>query len=132
MNVKGPFDVKLVPQPTSDVAQSAHLQRLSLEKTFHGALDGTSLGEMLATRTPDGHSGGYVALERFTGTLDGKRGTFALQHSSTMSEGAQSQSIQVVPGSGTDELAGLRGNMEVHIEAGKHVYDFLYDISAPA
>lgn len=132
MNAKGPFEVKLVPHPTSDIAQPAHLQRLSLDKTFHGALEGTSLGEMLATRTADGHSGSYVALERFTGTLDGKRGTFALQHSSTMSEGAQSQSIQVVPGSGTDGLTGLRGNMEVHIEAGKHVYDFLYETVPPA
>ncbi|MEO6952751.1 MAG: DUF3224 domain-containing protein [Polyangia bacterium] len=134
MNAKGPFEVKLVPQPMSEAAQPAHLQRLSLDKVFHGALDGTSLGEMLAVRTPDGHSGGYVALERFTGTLDGKRGTFCLQHSSTMHEGTQSQSIQVVPGSGTDELAGVHGNMEVHIEHGMHVYDFHYSyaISSPA
>lgn len=131
MNAKGPFEVKLVPQPTTEAAREvAHLQRLSLDKVFRGALEGTSAGEMLATRTPDGHSGGYVALERFTGTLDGKRGTFALQHSSTMHEGTQSQSIQVVPGSGTDELAGLRGNMEVHIEHGAHVYDLRYDLSS--
>jgi hypothetical protein len=102
---------------------------LSIDKRFHGELDGTSTGTMLSAGTAVAGSAGYVAIERVTGTLCGKRGSFALQHSGTMNRGAPSLSVTVVPDSGTDELAGLRGSMQIIIEKGKHSYDFDYEIS---
>jgi hypothetical protein len=128
--IRGPFEVKIAPQPISDVAAPTQIGRMSLDKRYSGALSGTAQGEMLAWRTPDGKSGGYVALEKVDATLAGKAGTFCLQHSSTMHEGAQAQSIRVVPGSGTGALVGLTGSMTVEITAGKHEYVFEYALSA--
>jgi hypothetical protein len=120
----GTFDVKLTPQPSDPP-----LGRMSLEKQFHGGLEGTSKGEMLATGSGEkGSSGGYVALEQFTGTLDGRKGTFILQHSGTLDRGAQRLTITVVPGSGTGELAGLTGQLAITIANGKHSYDFEYTL----
>jgi hypothetical protein len=125
----GPFDVTLAPLELSPVAAPSGLGRMSLDKRFHGALEATSQGEMLAFRTPDRQSGGYVAMETVRGTLDGRRGSFVLQHSSTMLHGAPSQSITVAPGSGTGELAGLTGRMVVEIAAdGAHAYRFDYEL----
>jgi len=130
-HVQGPFDVKVLPQKADNPqAEKSGVGRMSLDKQFHGALDATSQGEMLGLRNEAGDSGGYVAIERVTGTLDGRSGSFALQHSSTMHKGAQNQNIQVVPGSGTGELAGLSGSMVVVIaEGGKHSYDFTYSLA---
>jgi hypothetical protein len=127
---KGPFDVKIAPQkPDSDVAQAANFSRMTIDKVFHGDLEGTSKGEMIATQAETKSSGGYVALERVTGTLKGREGSFILQHSATMNRGVPSLSITVVPDSGTDELAGITGKLNIVIaKGGKHSYDFEYSL----
>jgi hypothetical protein len=129
-HASGTFEVKITPQkPDNKEAESANLSRMSSDKQFHGDLEATSKGEMLATGRPDPKgSGGYVALERVTGTLHGRSGTFILQHSGTMTRGTPELSITVVPDSGTGELAGLAGKMTIHIENGKHSYEFEYTL----
>jgi hypothetical protein len=124
----GPFDVKLTPQqPDSDVAKAANLGRMSLDKQYHGDLEATSKGEMLAAQTETKGSAGYVAIERVSGTLKGKKGSFVLQHNATMNRGVPTLNIIVVPDSGTDELKGLSGKMNIIIApGGKHSYEFDY------
>jgi hypothetical protein len=125
----GPFDVQLAPQTLSAVADKSGLGRMSLDKRFHGALEATSTGEMLAFRSATPGSAGYVAMETVRGTLDGRAGTFVLQHSSTLTRGEPAQSITVVPDSGTDALAGLAGRMVVEIApGGAHSYRFEYSL----
>ena len=102
---------------------------MSLDKQFHGDLDATSKGEMLAANTEVKGSAGYVAMERVTGKLHGRSGTFVLQHSGTMNRGSPQLSVTVVPDSGTDQLEGLVGKMAIKIEGGKHFYDFEYTLS---
>ena len=125
----GTFDVHLTPQAMADTAVAASLSRLSIDKQFHGDLEGTSKGEMLAASTSVKGSAGYVAIERVSGTLHGRRGTFVLQHSGTMTRGAPGLTITVVPDSGTDELVGLAGTMLITIAEGKHSYDFDYTLA---
>ncbi len=124
----GPFDVKVIPQkPDSEVAEASGLTRMTIDKQFHGDLEASSKGEMLASRPDARGSGGYVALERVTGTLNGRRGSFVLQHSATMNRGVPNLSITVVPDSGTDELTGLTGKLNIIIGPdGKHEYEFEY------
>jgi hypothetical protein len=123
MHAKGPFDVKLAPLES----YNNELGRMSLDKQFHGDLEATSKGEMLAHFDQEKQSGGYVAIERVTGTLGGKKGSFTLQHSSTMQRGKPHQNIVVVPESGSGELTGLKGSLVVTIAAGgAHSYDFEY------
>ena len=126
----GPFDVKVVPQqPDSDVAKAANLPRLTLDKQYHGDLEAISKGEMLASNMGKEPSGGYVALERVTGTLKGKKGSFVLLHDTTMVRGVPNMNIYVVPDSGTDELRGLSGKLKIIIApGGKHSYEFDYTI----
>ncbi len=125
----GPFDVKLVPQALSPVAERSGLGRMSLDKQFHGALAASSTGEMLGFRDDTLGSGGYVAMETVRGALDGRAGTFVLQHSTTMTRGEPAQSITVVPDSGTGALAGLTGRMVVDIApGGAHSYRFDYTL----
>ncbi|MGH7571608.1 MAG: DUF3224 domain-containing protein [Gemmatimonadota bacterium] len=121
----GAFDVKLTPQATDD-GEGANLARMSIDKQFHGDLEATSRGEMLSASTGIEGSAGYVAIERVSGTLDGRRGTFILQHSGTMTRGAPELTVTVVPDSGTDQLEGLAGNMVINIADGEHSYDFEY------
>ena len=103
--------------------------RMSIEKQFHGDLEGTSKGEMLTAGTSVKSSAGYVAIERVSGSLNGRKGTFALQHSGTMTRGTPQLMIAVVPDSGTGELTGLSGKMTIHIAPdGKHSYEFEYSI----
>jgi uncharacterized protein DUF3224 len=128
MHAKGPFEVKVAPQASPDLPQGV-ISRMSIDKTFHGDLEATSKGEMLAAGSGGkGSSGGYVALEQVTGTLGGRKGTFVLQHSATMTSGVPDLNIFVVPGSGTDQLAGLSGKMQIIISEGKHSYDFEYTL----
>jgi Protein of unknown function (DUF3224) len=94
----------------------------------HGDLAGTGKGQMLTATTAVKNSAGYVAIERVSGTLHGKKGTFVLQHSGTMTRGAQQLIITVVSGSGTGELAGLTGKMDIIIADGKQSYDFDYTL----
>lgn len=128
----GAFDVRLTPEPASAAAEAAGLGRMSLDKTFHGPLQATSSGEMLAFRSSTPGSAGYVAMETVRGTLDGREGSFVLQHSSTMNRGEPLQSITVVPDSGTGALAGLAGRMTIEIApGGAHRYRFEYTLPAP-
>ena len=102
---------------------------MSLDKQYHGDLEATSKGEMLATSPDARGSGVYVALERVTGTLKGRSGSFVLHHTGIMNRGVPSLIIEVVPDSGTDQLAGLTGKMIINIAAGgKHSYDFEYTL----
>ena len=126
----GPFDVKLAPQANDTPAEGSPLGRLSIDKQFHGDLEGTSKGEMLTAGSPTiKNSAGYVAVERVTGTLNGKTGTFALQHNATMTRGEGKLNIIVVPDSGTGELTGLSGTMGIEITNGKHTYVFDYTLA---
>jgi hypothetical protein len=123
----GSFDVEMKPTSPPDAAVGA----TSIAKTFHGGLEGHSTGTMLAVGTAVAGSAGYVAMERVTGTLGGRKGTFALQHSGTMDKGTPSLSVTVVPDSGTEGLAGLTGRLDIRIEGGTHFYVFRYALPPP-
>ncbi len=125
-NARGEFGVKMVPLESHNVA----IGRMAGEKQFKGDLDATSKVEMLAFMTPVKGSAGYVAIELVAGALHGRKGTFVLQHSSTMAAGAQHQSVTVIPDSGTDELQGLSGSMTIIVADGGHSYDFNYEIAS--
>ena len=126
-HASGTFDVKLTPETSDD--KDSTLGRMTIDKQFHGDLEGTSKGEMLTGMTSVKGSAGYVAMEKVTGTLQGKHGTFILQHSATMDRGTPQLSITVVPDSGTDELTGLSGKLTIKIADGKHYYEFDYVIA---
>ncbi|MFN8446073.1 MAG: DUF3224 domain-containing protein [Caldilineaceae bacterium] len=123
---KGPFEVKLIPQAAEELIQATALGRMLIDKQFHGALEAVSKGQMLAAGTAVQGSAAYVALEQVEGTLQGRRGTFILQHSASMNRGTPQLTITVVPDSGTEQLTGLAGKMDILIEEGKHFYDFEY------
>jgi len=128
-HARGSFEVKLTPQSMAINSEGDALGRMSIEKQFHGDLEGGSKGEMLTAGTDVKGSAGYVAVERVNGTLHGRRGTFALQHSGTMTRGAPHLTVTVVPDSGTGQLVGLAGTMAITITDGKHSYDFEYTLA---
>ena len=129
-NASGTFDVKLTPhKPDKTEAESANLGRMSIDKKFWGDLEATSKGEMLSAMTEVKGSAGYVAVERVSGTLQGRHGTFVLQHSGTMTRGKPELSVTVLPDSGTGELAGLAGRMTIKIDGGTHFYEFDYALA---
>jgi uncharacterized Ntn-hydrolase superfamily protein len=128
-HARGTFDVKLNPLPAYDTAGGSPLGRMSIDKQFHGDFEATSKGEMLTAGTGVNGSAGYVAIERVTGTLQGRSGSFILQHNGTMTRGEPQLTITVVPDSGTGQLAGLAGRMSITIADGKHSYDFDYTLS---
>ena len=129
----GTFEVHLTPQATDDAGEGDALARMSLAKTFHGDLEATSKGEMLSAGTAVKGSGAYVAIERVRGTLHGKSGTFVLQHRGTMTRGTPHLEITVVPDSGTGQLTGLAGRLDIKITDGKHSYELDYTLpAAPA
>ena len=126
---RGTFEVRLTPQKADNKeAEAAQLGRMSIDKKFSGDLEATSQGEMLSAMTAVKGSAGYVALERVSGTLHGRRGAMILQHSGTMTRGAAELTITVVPDSGTGEWTGLTGKMEIKIVDGKHHYEFDYTL----
>ncbi|MCU1323745.1 MAG: hypothetical protein JWM43_3394 [Acidobacteriaceae bacterium] len=125
-HVTGDFDVRMVPQAQEAAGGSA--ARMLLDKTYHGPLEATAKGQMLAAGTAVKDSAGYVAIELVSGTLAGHTGTFVPQHSATMNRGVPTLSITVVPDSGTEELAGLTGRMDIIIANGKHSYVFDYSL----
>lgn len=126
MHASGSFEVKLSPQAAAPGIEAAALGRQTIDKRFSGDLEATSLGEMLSAMGQVQGSAGYVAIERVTGTLHGKRGSFVLQHSGTMERGVPTLIVSVVPDSGTDELAGISGMLQIRIEQGRHFYAFDY------
>jgi hypothetical protein len=127
-SASGTFEVKITPRAADDGADSA-IGRMSIDKQFHGDLEAASKGEMLSAGTPGVKgSAGYVAMERVSGTLKGRSGTFILQHSGTMTRGAPQLSVTVVPDSGTGQLVGLAGRMEIKIDDGRHSYEFAYTL----
>ena len=125
----GTFTVKLTPQATDDSPESALLGKMTIDKQFHGDLEATSKGMMLSAGTAVKGSAGYVAIERVSGTLHGRSGTFVLQHSGTMTRGAPQLTITVVPDSGTEGLVGLAGKMAIIIADGKHSYEFEHTLA---
>ena len=125
-HANGTFEVKLTPQPVDGDAPA--IGRMSIDKQFHGDLEGASKGQMLAAMTSVKGSAGYVAIEQVTGTLHGRSGAFVLQHSGTMTRGAPQLIVSVVPDSGTGELAGLTGTLTIAIADGKLSYDFEYTL----
>lgn len=124
----GTFEVKVNAQIPHHKDEAAPLGRMSIDKQFQGDLDATSKGEMLAAGTEVKGSAGYVAMERVTGKLHGRNGTFVLQHSGTMNRGIPQLTVTVVPDSGTDQLKGLVGKMAIKIDGGRHFYDFAYTL----
>ena len=126
MNAKGEFEVKLTAQATEDKTMG----RLLIDKTFQGDLTAQSNGQMLSAGTNVKGSAAYVAIEKVSGTLQGRSGTFVLQHTGTLNRGEAQLTVRVVPDSGTDELAGLAGGMTIKITGGKHFYEFEYTLGA--
>lgn len=125
----GPFEVSLKPLPMDNDPGSGLLGRMSIDKQYRGDVDATGKGQMLTGGTAIKNSAGYVAIERVTGSLKGRKGSFILQHTGVMNRGAPSLVITVVPDSGTDQLEGLKGTMTINIEAGKHSYQLDYTLA---
>jgi hypothetical protein len=123
----GPFEVKIAPLDPAFKFDENPIGRFSFDKQFHGDLEATSKGEMLSAGSPK-TSGGYVAIERVSGSLNDHSGTFVLQHNATMTNGTPQLNIIVVPGTGTGQLTGLTGSLNIIIKDGKHSYDFSYTL----
>jgi hypothetical protein len=118
----------LNPQAPDGTFENATTGRMTIDKQFHGDLEATSKGQMLTAMTEIKGSAGYVAIERVTGTLHGRSGSFVLQHNGTMNRGVPELSVIVVPDSGSGQLVGLTGKMTINIVDGKHSYDFEYSL----
>jgi hypothetical protein len=129
MQVSGEFKAQLKPiDGYAEGVDTINLRRMSIDKEFLGALDATSKGEMLSAMTATQGSAGYVAIEQVVGTLEGKKGSFVLQHFGTMSKGKDRLILEVVPDSGAGELTAISGTMKINMEDGKHFYDFEYQL----
>ncbi len=122
---RGTFDVKVLPIEPND--PDAGMGRFSIAKVFHGDIEGTGSGEMLSGGDPGG-SGAYVAIERVSGTLEGRAGSFMLMHRGVMRDRVPTLEIAVVPGSGTGELAGIEGTFDLTIAGGVHSWEFDYTV----
>jgi hypothetical protein len=126
-HVSGPFDVKVTHQ--DDSSGDPLLNRMTLDKQYHGDLEATGIGQMLTAGTDVKGSGAYVAIEKVSGTLEGTKGTFILQHAGTMTREVPQLAIVVVPDSGTSDLKGISGNMKIKFaEGGKHFYELDYTL----
>lgn len=125
----GTFEVKMTPQ---EQPEDMPVGRMMIDKQFQGDLKGTSKGQMLmAGSSSVKNSAGYVAIEKVTGTLNGRRGSFYLQHIGVMTRGVGELAITVIPDSGTDQLVGLSGKMNIIIADGQHSYEFDYTLEEP-
>jgi len=127
-HISGVFDVKTIPQAAT-ANEEPGIGRMLIDKKFHGELEADSKGQMLAHMTSVKGSAGYVAMEKVTGTLLGRKGSFVLQHSGTMNRGEATLVLTVVPDSGTEELEGLSGSMTITIADGKHFYGFDFQLA---
>ena len=131
----GSFDVSVQPLANApflneDGSADPLLGRFLLTKKFSGDLDASARGHMLSAGTATKGSAAYVAIDHVMGTLEGRKGSFVLQHTGSMRRGASSLSVMVVPDSGTEELVGLRGTLSINIVEGRHFYDFLYSFAS--
>ena len=126
LHAEGTFDVKNFHLPADDAVSGTAIGRFGLDKHFHGDLEGVSKGEMLGAGNPATGTAGYVAIEQVTGTLNGRSGSFALQHFGTMIENKFDLIVKVVPGSGSGELTGITGDMTIVPVNGKHSWKFDY------
>ena len=126
LHAEGTFEVKNSPLRSDEALNGTTIGRFGLDKQFHGDLEGISKGEMLGAGNPATGTAGYVAIEQFTGTLNGRQGSFALQHFGTMEDNKFELTVKVVPGSGTEELIGISGTMTIAIANGKHSWKFEY------
>ena len=127
---KGEFEVKRTPQADLDAGGGAVIGHHRFDKRFHGPLDASSVVQMLALMSATPGSGAYVAIERIEGALDGRRGSFCMQHNGVMDRGKPSLDLTVIPDTGTEELAGLQGRLAIDIRDGRHFYTFNYDFRA--
>ncbi len=124
----GSFEPNVKPLP-ADFANAPNLGRMTINKTLHGGIEGTSVGQMLTAMSETKGSAGYVAVETITGSVDGHKGTFSLIHLGLMDRGKPSLTVTVVPDSGTAELTGLTGTFTIDIAPdGKHTYTFAYTL----
>ena len=129
-NATGIFTVKMTPQTWSESSVDHTLGRFLLDKQYHGDLEATGDGQMLAAGDgKPGSSGVYVAIERVTGSLHGRKGSFILVHNGIMNRGVPSLTISVSPDSGSGELTGIGGTMNIIIADGKHSYEFAYTLA---
>jgi len=124
-HARGTFTVKMLPLTP---APAEGISRFSIDKEIHGDLEATTKGEMFSGGDPKLGVAGYVAIEVVTGTLGGRQGSFALQHSGAMDQGGRKLSVIVVPGSGTGELKGISGTFDIQIANGQHSYDLEYKL----
>ncbi len=128
MHARGTFEVQLTPMPADGYTDAATLGRMTIDKQFTGDLVGTGQGQMLTGMGQVKGSAAYSAIERFTGTVAGRRGSFVMQHTGVVARGAQSLVITVVPDSGTDELAGIAGILVITVTGKQHGYDLEYTL----
>lgn len=124
----GTFEVQMKPLEQTEPAPGGSLGRLSLDKQFHGDLEAVGQGQMLTAMSDVQGSAAYVAIERVTGTLHGRAGSFALHHRGLMTRGEQSLEISIVPDTGTGELTGITGTLKIRIEGKAHFYDLEYEV----
>jgi hypothetical protein len=129
MRIKGTFEVSMTAEPPYEAVDGVALARASFDKRFAGELDAASKVQMVGVRTPVETSAAYVAVERVTGTLVGRRGSFVLLHTGVMARGASSLEVTVAPDSGTGELRGLSGKMAIQIVEEQHHYDFEFELT---
>ena len=130
MHARGTFEVQITPLPADAYTDAATLGRMTIDKQFSGDLVATGKGQMLTGMSVVKGSAAYSAIERVTGTLGGRHGSFLLQHTGIMTRGAQSLVITVVPDSGTEGLTGITGALAIIIEGKVHSYDFEYTLPA--
>lgn len=128
MIAQGSFEVTLQPEPPFHNEEGVALGRITVQKTFAGPLEGTSTVYMLSARTQAPGSAGYVALELVQASLEGKAGSFVVLHLATMHQGEQAMQLTISPNSGTGELAGIAGTMQIEIKEGQHLYTIDYSL----
>lgn len=129
-NAQGTFEVKTAPLPPDEATAATSIGRYSLDKVYRGGLEAVSAGEMLGAGNPATGTAGYVAIEHVSGTLQGRNGSFALQHFGTMDGGKFEMNVRVVPGSGSGQLEGIAGTLTITIAGGQHSYAFEYTLPA--
>jgi hypothetical protein len=132
IHATGTFVVKLTPQTPAPETEEATIGRMLIDKQFLGDMEASSKGQMLSAMGEVKGSAGYVAIERVTGSLNSREGSFALQHTGTMARGVPELSVTVIPDSGTGDLTGLAGKMTINNDAGQHSYTFDYTLPEEA